>query len=111
MMSNKSSMSMRLRFAADDADIKFSKLAIGVVEPLPVIARCGRSHRPHGSWKSRTRSHLFWPLWQPSNHLGNPPLGFKCAPAEDGKDARPDEPPFEQSMRQLEGSICEAATH
>jgi hypothetical protein len=56
MMSNKSSMSMRLRFAADDAEIKFSELAIGGVEPLPVIARCGRSHRQYGSW---TRSHRF----------------------------------------------------
>jgi len=28
---------------------------------------------------------------------------------EDGKDARPEEPPFEQSMRQLQGSIRKAA--
>jgi len=56
MTLNKSSVSMRPPLAADDVEIKFSELAIGGVEPLPVIARCGRSHRQYGSW---TRSHRF----------------------------------------------------
>jgi hypothetical protein len=59
MTLNKILNAVRPRLAADDAEIKFSELAIGGVEPLPVMARCGRSHRLHGSWKSRTRSHRF----------------------------------------------------
>jgi len=59
MALNKSSMSMRPLLAADDDEIEFSELAIGGAEPLPVIARCGRSHRPHGSWKSPTAWHRF----------------------------------------------------
>jgi hypothetical protein len=53
MALNKTSLSMRPWLAADDDEIKFSERAIGGIEPLPVSARCGRSHRPHGYWKSR----------------------------------------------------------
>jgi hypothetical protein len=40
-MTNKSSVSMRPRLAADDVEIKLSELAIGGVEPYPLLHVAG----------------------------------------------------------------------
>jgi hypothetical protein len=105
--------------AADDVQIKFSELAIGGVEPYPL------SHVAD----VRIASTVPGTARIDSNPLGNPLTiwvtlhsGSSARQPKTGKmpvltdrrlsnqcgNSRPDRPPFEQSMRQLEGSIRKA---